>query len=175
NEYNEAVMAEAGQAVAGTLQAELANGNVADVMALFNGKSNAQIMSSPVAQNMQSGFLENITGKLGINKNVAMGLASTLLPMVISQLVKRTNSTEPQHSGFNIASLIGSLTGGGQGGGGGLDIGNIISQFTGGGQQQPQAGGGFDIGSIISQIAGGAQQQKGGGGLSSLIQGFFGK
>jgi hypothetical protein len=175
NEQNEAVLAEAGQAVAGTLQSALANGNVADVMSLFNASSDAQIMSSPVAQNMQSGFLESVTSKLGINKNVAMGLAATMLPMVISQFVKRTSSTAPQDSGFNLNSLIGSLTGGGQSGGGGFDIGNLVSQFTGGGQQQAQGGGGFDIGSLISQISGGAQQQQNSGGLSSLIQGFFGK
>ena len=93
NEQNEAVMAEASHAVAGTLQQTLAQGNVQDVMNLFNSNNSAQIMSSPVAQNMQAGFMDNVTNKLGINKNVAIGLAATLIPMVISKMVKRTRST----------------------------------------------------------------------------------
>jgi hypothetical protein len=171
NEQNEAVMAEASYAVAGTLQNALASGQADEVMHMFNSGSSAQIMSNPVAQNMQAGFIDNITSKLGINKNVAMGLAATLIPMVVSKLVKRTRSTAPEDSGFDLSGLIGSLTGGG-GAGGGLDIGGLINQFTGGGGGQQ---GGFDLQNIISQVTNGAQQQQGGGGLMNLIQGFFGK
>src|SRR5262245_42818798 len=107
NEHNGQVMAEASYAVAGTLQNALANGQVQEVMGLFNTNSSSQIMSSPVAQSMQSGFVDNITSKLGINKNVAIGLAATLIPIVVSKLVKRTNSTAASDSGFNLNGLIG--------------------------------------------------------------------
>jgi hypothetical protein len=173
NEHNEAVMAEAGKAVAGTLQSALAEGKVDQVLSMFQASNDEEVMASPMAQNMQSGFLEGITNKIGINKNVAVALAGTLLPMIIGQLVKRTNSVAPQDSGFNLNSLIGSLTGGGQQGG--FDIGGLISRFATGGQAQPANVGGFDIGSIISQISDGARQQQSGGGLNSLIQGFFGR
>lgn len=171
NEQNEAVMAEASNAVVGTLQNTLAGGGLQDVLNMFQSNSSAQIMSSPVAQNMQSGFIDNITSKLGINKNVAMGLAATLIPIVVSKLVKRTNSTATADSGFNLNSLIGGLTGGNTGG---LDIGSLIGQFTGGGNSQA-GGGGLNISNIISQITSGAQNQQNSGGLSSLISGFFGK
>ena len=141
NEQNEAVMAEASHAVAGTLQSELANGNMGDVMKMFGSQSSSQIMSNPVAQNMQLGFMENITNKLGIDKNVARGLAATLIPMVISKLVKRTNSTAEADSGFNLNSLIGGLTGGG----GGMDFSNLLRQFTGGSNDNS---GGFDLNNI---------------------------
>ena len=169
NEQNEAVMAEASHAVAGTLQQNLAQGNVQEVMNLFNSNSSAQIMSSPVAQNMQAGFMDNITNKLGINKNVAIGLAATLIPMVISKMVKRTRSTADADSCFDLGNLISSLTGG-QAGGGGLNIGNLVSQFTGGGGT-----GGFDLSDIVSKVTSGANQQQSAGGLSSLISNFFGK
>ena len=168
NEQNEAVMAEASHAVAGTLQSELANGNMSDVMKMFGSQSSSQIMSNPVAQNMQLGFMENITRKLGIDKNVASGLAATLIPMVISKLVKRTNSTAEADNGFNLNSLIGGLTGGG----GGMDFSNLLRQFTGGSNDNS---GGFDLNNIISQVSNGAAQQQQSGGLSSLINGFFGR
>jgi hypothetical protein len=191
NEQNDEVVAEATNAVASGLQDALANGQGEDVLALFNSKSPAQAMSSPVAQNIQGGFLDNITSKLGINKNVAIGLASTLIPIIISKMVKRTN--DPNNSSFDIGSIISSLTGGGgnnAGGGGGIGdlisqftgggnsgggggIGNLISQFTGGGN-----GGGGGIGDLISQFTGGAKQQQaqqGGGGLMDIIKGFMSK
>ncbi len=167
NEQNEAVMAEASHAVAGTLQQQLAQGNVAGVMDMFRSNDSTEIMGNPVAQNMQAGFMDNISSKLGINKNVAAGLAATLIPMVLSKLVHRTNSTDPADSGFNLNSLIGSLTGGGTG----HDFSGLLNQFTGGGA----GNGGFDLNSIISQVSNGANQQQQSGGLSSLISGFFGK
>ena len=173
NEQNEAVMAEASYAVAGTLQNALASGQMEDVMKMFSTGSSAQIMANPVAQNMQAGFIDNITSKLGINKNTAMGLAATLIPIVISKFVKRTRSTAPEDSGFDFGGLIGSLTGGG--GGGGLDIGGLVNQFTGGGGGQQ---GGFDLQNIISQVTNGARQQQGGAGgagLMDMISGFFAK
>jgi len=188
DEHNEAVLAEASHAVAGTMQTALANGQVEDIQKMFESKSSSQIMSNPVAQNMQGSFIDNITSKLGINKNVAMGLAATLIPIVISKLVKRTNSTAPQDNGFNLGSLISSLTGGGGGGmfgggnSGGLGgmfggnnqggLGGMLGQLTGSGNNTRSSGGLMDI---ISQVTNGARQQQQQGGLGDLIKGFFGK
>lgn len=171
NEQNNAVMSEASYAVAGTLQQAIANGNVQELMGLFQQEDN--VMSNPLAQQAQGSFVENITSKLGIDGNTAKGIAASLLPMIMQTLVKRTNSAAPEDSGFNISSLIGSLTGDGQQGG--LDIGNIISQFTGGGNS---GGGGLDLNNIINQVKGNNEQQpgnSGAGGLMDMIQGFFGK
>ena len=168
NEQNEAVMAEASHAVAGTLQTELAKGNIAGVMNMFGSNSSTDIMGNPVAQNMQAGFMDNISSKLGINKNVAAGLAATLIPMVLSKLVHRTNSADPADSGFNLNSLVSSLTGGGNG----HDFSNLLNQFTG---NNSGASGGFDLNNIITQVSQGAGQQQQSGDLSSLISGFFGR
>lgn len=184
NEHNDAILAEASHAVAGTMQNALANGQVEDVQKMFESRSSSQIMSNPVAQNMQGSFIDNITSKLGISKNVAMGLAATLIPIVISKLVKRTNSTAPQDNGFNLGSLISSLTGGSSGGifgggggnmfGGGNSggLGGMLSQLTGGGNNMGSGGGLMDM---ISQVTNGARQQQQQGGLGDLIKGFFGR
>lgn len=169
---NETVMATAAETVTNGMQEALANGQTDDLMRMFSTNSSAQIMSNPVAQNIQANFMDTISSKLGINKNVAAGLAATFLPIIISKMVKRTNSTAEADSGFDLRSLIGSLTGaGGNAGGGGFDIGGLIGQFTGSDGAQ-KTGGLMDI---ISQLGGGAQQQKSNGGISTLIQGFFGK
>ena len=168
NEHNNAVMSEASYAVAGTFQQAIANGNVQDVMSLLQQED--QVMNNPLAQQAHGSFVDSITSKLGIDSGTAKGIAASLLPMIMQTLVKRTNSQAPEDSGFNISSLIGSLTGGGQPGAG-SDIGNIISQFTGNGNS-----GGFDLNNIINQVKGNNEQQPGNGtGLMDMIQGFFGK
>lgn len=169
---NDNVMALAAESVTGVMQQELSNGHGEDVLKMFQTNSSAQIMSSPVAQNIQTNFVDNITSKLGINKNVAMGLAATLIPIIISKLVKKTNSTNEADSGFDLTKLIGSLTGGGNNGG--IDIAGLISQFTG----NKQNGSGGGIADIISQFTGGGNQNNNNqqsGGIGDLIKGFFGK
>ena len=54
NEHNDAVLAEASHAVAGTMQDALANGQGEEIQKMFESNSSAQIMSNPVAQNMHS-------------------------------------------------------------------------------------------------------------------------
>lgn len=142
NEQNNAVMAEASQSVAGTMQHALANGQAADVQQLFESGSTDDIMKHPLAQNMQGSFIDSITSKLGINKNVAMGIAASLIPMVLSKLVNRTKSNAPQDSGFNLPDLMKNL-GGGSGGNGSFDLGGLIGGLTGGNNNATGRSGGL--------------------------------
>ena len=85
-------------------------------------------------------------GKLGLGQGAASGVAASLIPTVLQQLVHQTN--DPNNSNFNIQGIIGSLVGGGAGqqpaaGGGGLNIQSILSQFTGGGSSSAGGGGGI--------------------------------
>lgn len=169
NEYNETVMATASESLLGTFQKAIAGGQGHELLSMFQGKSDAEIMANPLAQQVQGNFLENIASQAGISSQTAGGLASTYIPMIINQLVKRTNSTAAEDSGFSLESLVGGLTGGGQTGG--LDIGSLIGQFSGGGQQ-----GGGGIGDLLNQFTGGNKQEGGQQDmLGNLVKGFFGK
>ncbi len=173
NEQNDTVMATASESVLATLQQAIASGRGEEVLSMFKSNSSAEIMSSPVAQDIQSGFMDNAQQKLGLSKNVVAGLASTMIPIIISKLVKRTNSPAEQDNAFNLEGLIGGLIGGGKGGNGsgGLDIGSLIGQFTGGGQN-----GGGGLSDIISQFTGGGKKTSGGNDMiGNLVKGFFGK
>ena len=122
------------------------------------------------------GLMKNkLTNNHGIASNQASGIASSLIPGVLSNLINRTN--DPNDNGFNINSIIGSLTGGGaaqSGGAGGFDLQGIMSKFTGGGLDT-DGDGQVEISDIISKVTGGAQQQQqsGGGGLMDMIKGFI--
>jgi len=166
NEYNNAVMAEAGKAVTGSLQQSLASGNISNLMQLFNSDNDSEIMSSPVAEQAQTGFIENITSKLGINRNTAMSIGAALLPLILTNLVKRTRSSAPQDNNFDLQSLIGQLTGGGNQSG----IGNLISHFT---NNRSESQPGLDFEDVLRQVTHGAREQQQTGGLNDLVRGFF--
>lgn len=173
NEHNEAVMATASESILGTMQQAIANGRGEEMMGMFKSNNSAEIMASPLAQEMQDGFVANAQQQLGLSSNVVKGLAITMIPIIISKLVKRTNSTAEVDNGFSIEGLLGGLTGGSHSGGGGMDIGSLIGQFTGGGQQ-----GGGGIADILQNLTGGGGGQQAGGGqsmISNLIKGFFSK
>ena len=165
NEYNNAVMSEAAYAVGGTLQDAIASGDIKGLMSMFDNDDDQAIMANPLSQQMQGSFIDGITSKLGISKQTAMRVGAMLIPLVLSQMVKRTRSSAPQDSGFNITDLITNLTGGH---GGGNGIADLVSQFTGGGQ----SGGLQDV---IRQLSGGARTQQQNGGLGNLITSFFGR
>lgn len=181
NEHNDAVTAEATNTVAGGLQNMLAGGGLENVLSLFSGgqqqQSGGGILKNPIVNMMIGHFAGKLMSKFGLGANQANGVASNLIPNVISGLVNRTN--DPNNSSFNINDIIGSLTGGGgaaaqqTSGGGGFDFQNILSNLTGGGN----SGGGGGLSDIISSITGGAQQarqqQGGGGGLLDMIKGFM--
>ncbi len=185
NKDNDAVVAEATNTVAGGLQNLVAGGGLQSILSLFGGKNNQQqgqssLMSNPIVSMMIGHFAKKLMGKYGLQSNQASGVAQSLIPSVISNLISKTN--DPNNSTFTLDGLLNSLTGGQSqqiaqeqqaNGDSGFSFQNLIGQFTGGGQQ-----GGGGLMNIVSQLAGGAtqaqqQQQSGGGGLMDLIKGFI--
>lgn len=184
NEQNEAVVAEATNTVAGGLQNLVAGGGLESILSLFGSGGQQQqgkssLMSNPIVTMMIGHFAKKLMGKFGLQSNQASGVAQSLIPSVISNLISKTN--DPGNSSFTLDGLLNTLTGGQsqqiaqeqQQQDGGFSFQNLIGQFTGGGQQ----GGGGGLMDIVSKIAGGAtqaqQQQQGGGGLMDLIKGFI--
>ncbi len=182
NDQNDAVLASATHSVAEELQGTLAGGGLQNVLSLFGGggsNSGGSLLNNPIVSSIISNFTNKLTNNHGIAGNQASGIAGSLIPSVLSNLINRTN--DPNDNGFNINSIIGSLTGGGtaQAGGstGGFDLNGILSKFTGGGGLDTDGDGQIEISDIISKVTGGAQQQQaqqgGGGGLMDMIKGFI--
>lgn len=181
NEQNSEIIAEATNTVASGLRNVVAGGGVQSIISMFQGGGSQQgqeksglssLMSNPIVSMMVGHFASKLMSKYKLGGSQANGVASSLIPSVISGLISK--SGDSGNSGFSLQNLLGSITGN-KAGGGGLDIGSLISQFTGGGQQASSGGGG-GLMDIVSQLAGGAQQQQqknGGGGLMDLIKGFL--
>lgn len=114
NEHNDAVLQSAGSSIMDTLKGMIANGQGDEVARLANDPSH------PAAQQMQSGFVQNIMDKFGIKGDAANNIASTLIPQALSKLGQGEN-------GFNLNSITSMLgkTGLDKDGDGDVDLSDV--------------------------------------------------
>ena len=182
NEQNTAVMQETGSTIMNTLQSLLGGGKANDVMSFFSNKS-GDVSNHPVTQNISGNLISNLMSKFGLNGQQAGGIAASLLPMVLSKLVSKTN--DPNDSSFNIQNIFNSLSGNSTSG---LDIQGILSKFTGGGAANTtntagnnpldqNGDGNVDLNDITAAFSGNktGDNSGGGGGILNTIKGLFGK
>lgn len=180
NEQNSAVLASATDSVAEGFQGVLAGGGLTDIMSMFGGTQNSaasssgigSLMNNPIVGNIISSFTNKLTNQHGIAPDQASGIAGSLIPNVISKLIGRTQ--DPNDNGFDMNSIIGSLTGGSTQGGG-FDLQGLLKKFGGGGLDT-DGDGKVEISDIVSKVTSGAKQQQssGGGGIMDMIKGFMG-
>ena len=128
NEKNNAVIADATHSVTSELQNALSGGGLQSIMSLFSGSTGntaggvTSLLSNPIVGNIISNFTNKLTDNHGIAADKASGIATSLIPGVISSLVSKTN--DPNDNSFNMNGIISSLTAAGssQGGGGIMDL-----------------------------------------------------
>ena len=127
NEHNEAVMQEASSSIFSGLQNMMQTGGPGALKSLFQGVQSGDT-NHPAVQQVANQFSGNLMQKFGLNSGAAKAIAISLIPMVLSKLMHRSQNADSS-SGFSIGNILGSLMGGG-------------SQPSGMGQPQ-QAGGGM--------------------------------
>jgi hypothetical protein len=110
NHRNDEAVEDASQSIINGLQKEAANGDPQNVVNLFNGGGNAAL-NSPVTQNIQSGFVENLMNKFGLDHGKASSIAGSLIPTVLQKFIHKTN--DPNDNSFDLKNVLGNLTGGG--------------------------------------------------------------
>jgi hypothetical protein len=171
NERNNDVMAEATHSIAGGLQNIAAGGGLQSILQLFSGGGNRNsLLSNPIVSMMAGHFMNKLMNKHGLNSQQASGIASSLIPNVLSSLIQRTN--DQNNNSFDLNGILQSLTGNATAQkAGGLDIRGLINQFTGNGGN---VGGGMQdiLNQFTNQTQQNMQRQPGSGGLMDLIKTF---
>lgn len=175
NQYNNQVMAEAASTITNGFQNMASGGGLQSILSLFTGGqgqgNGGGLMSNPIVSMMVGHLANRLVSNMNLNPATANSIANNIIPNVINSMVSKTVSSEPQDSGFNLNSLIGSLTGGGNNtGAGGFDFQGLLNQVSGG---QDAGGGISDIINQVTQNAQQHQQSQQSGGLANLISGFF--
>jgi hypothetical protein len=177
NEHNDAVVHEATNSITSTLQGLLGGGGngAAQVLNLFHpSNANADLNNHPVSQSISGNLVSTLMSKFGIGGQQAGGIASALIPMVLSKLVGGANN-QSNTGGLNIQNIFSSLSGGNTGG---LNIGSLISQF-GGNALDKNHDGHVDLADLTAAFAGNGQQQQtqqpqqGGGGIMDALTGLL--
>ena len=138
NEHNDEAVSMASNSIIDGLKGALANGNINDVIHMFNHSDNAA--TSPVSQGIQNNFIQSLMARFGIDQSQAGGIASSLIPTVLQQFVHKTN--DPNDSSFDLQGILSHLTGGKSSG---FDIQGLLSQFTGSGTNTAGGGGLMDV------------------------------
>ena len=146
-----------------------------------SGGGIAGLLKNPIVTMMIGYFTNKLVSKYKMAPSSASNVSNNLIPNVLNGLITNTTSNDPKNDAFDFNDLIGSLTGGNvatkESQSNGFDFQGLLNQFTGGGSGG-NGGGGFNIGDIISQVTQGAQKNQGqqansGGGLMDLIKGFM--
>lgn len=109
DEKNELVINEASSTIMNSLQQLIAQGKTDQVAALANDGQESNEAIGFISCN----FIENISQKFGIDKNVASSIAASILPKIIESFFSKAK--DPNDSSFNIQDIIGSLTSGNNG------------------------------------------------------------
>ncbi len=118
---NHEVVDDASMSIVNGLKSAASNGNVDELTAMFNNGADAAA-SSPITKNIESGFLQNLIHKFGLDQQKAGGIASLLIPMVMKKLVHKTNDSTD--NSFNLTEILSSLAAS-------TSAGSILSSATG--------------------------------------------
>ena len=110
NEKNEEVIADASGSIMDGLKNAISGGNLDSLAGLFNS-GGATAANSAVSQNIQTGFVQNLMKKFGLDQGKAGSIAAGLIPMVLEKLVQKTN--DPNDKSFDLPGIISNLTGSG--------------------------------------------------------------
>ena len=138
NEHNEAAVSSVASSIFSVLQAQVANGNVNNLLQMFqgnnqqnadNGVMNSQNVQNnqgnPIMNSMISSVVGNFATKFGMNEQTATGIANSLLPTIMASFVNKTN--DEKDSSFSLQGILSAV-----GGDSKLDIGGILSNLFGG-------------------------------------------
>lgn len=169
NELNEKVLNETGNGIFDALKGMLAGGNADMLSGLFQG-NNASNSSNPIVEMITKQVAGNLMNKVGLDNGAASGVAGAMIPQILGSLIG--NAKDPNHKGFEVSDLIGSLMGGDKGGNSGmaskigamlldqngdgkLDLQDALAALSGGGKGNTANNGGGLLGGLFGKLMGG--------------------
>jgi hypothetical protein len=124
NQHNDAAIQEVAGQIFNGLKGQVAQGNMDQVVSMFQGGSSASLTNNPMVAQIISNVAGNFAAKFGISPDTAKNVVASLIPTVMSQLVKKTN--DPNDSSFDLSSMVQSM------GGNNTDLAGMLGKLGGG-------------------------------------------
>lgn len=154
NEQNDTVMQTVASSILSGLGQQAQGGGLGNLLGMVvNGGNNVQ--QNPVTSGVQQHVEQSLMEKLGISPQVAMSVASAVVPMVLGKLMNK--AADPNDSSVDGNSILGAATGNQ-----GVDWMGMAGSAM--------ADGKLDMNDLLRVVG-----QQGGGGLGSMLGGLFGK
>lgn len=106
NEHNDAAIQTAAGGIMDQLKSLGGSGELEKIMGLFSG---GDVANNSVVSGISGNVAQSLMSKFGINADQAGGIVSKLVPVVMNNLVKKTN--DPNDSSFDLKGIIGAVSG----------------------------------------------------------------
>ena len=104
NEHNDAAINTAATGIMDHLKTAMSSGGVDGITNLFKG---GNVAGNPMVGNISNGVAQNLMSKFGIDSNQAGGIVQSLIPVVMSKFVNKTN--DPNDKSFDMQGIIGAF------------------------------------------------------------------
>jgi hypothetical protein len=129
NEHNNAAIQTVAQQIFSGLQSQAQQGNLQQVAGIFS-KGSSLSSGNPIVNQLITSVASSVASKFGVSQQAAQSIASGLLPVVMNQLVKKTN--DPKDSSFDLTNIMQTVSGNSK-----LDVASLIGQMTGAKSSNP--------------------------------------
>lgn len=113
NEKNDAVIQSATNSLFKALKGTANKQGIDSIRGLFQ-QGAEKATSSPEVNNISANVAGELMKKFGLDKGAATSIVASLIPVVLSKLISKTN--DPKDDSFGLDDIIGSLAGGKSGG-----------------------------------------------------------
>ena len=122
DQFNNAAIKEVTNQIFNIMKSQVAQGNMAQIVSMFQtGAGRSSVGGNPVVAVMISSVTNSLTSKFGIQGEVAQGIASSIVPTVIGQVIKKAN--DPHDIDFDLQQMMRGMSGNNT-----LDISGMIGQ-----------------------------------------------
>lgn len=126
NQFNNAAIQEVAGSIFNSLKGQVAQGNLQQVAAMFQGKSStSSLASNPMVSKIISSVASTFASKFGVSQAQAQSIVSGLVPTVMNQFINKTN--DPKDNSFDLGDMMKSMSGNNS-----LDLGSLLGQVAGG-------------------------------------------
>jgi len=111
NEHNDEAINSTASGIMDQLKGLIQNGDMSKITDIFKG---GDVSNNPELPGMSDNIGATLSKKFGIDPGLSANIMKSLIPVVMSQLVKKTN--DPNDKSFDLGGILSSLTGGNSGG-----------------------------------------------------------
>lgn len=140
DQFNNAAIKEVTSQIVNGLKGQVSQGNIQQIVSMFQSGGGRSIVSNPIVSRLVSSVAGSLSTKFNIPAQAAQGVASSLVPSVMTQLITKTNDPKDidfdlqqmmrgmsGDQGLDITGMLGNVPKGGLG-----NVGNIIGKLFGG-------------------------------------------